>query len=186
MFKRMFILSFLFACASMAGEIYDFYLINEAGERSGPFSLKDGQEIVISEEKFSIQLADSSAVAEKLRNIMLPNVEYGHATLEQAVRHIRSSSRRLDPEGKGIDIIFRDKPRVEQAEDKESLDSESQVDDFFKPGKTTQRTSVDWKPINLEATNLSIAECLSIICEQTDSSWSIENGRVVIERFTDS
>ena len=156
------IVSCLFVCAAMGQNVYDFYLISEAGDKLGPFSLKDGQKISVPEGSYSVQLADTFAVAEKLRTMIIPRVNFENATLEQTVRYLKHKSRLRDLEGGGIDIIFRDKPLDEDEQVEETADSEDMI--------------------TLEVTNVSISQCLSLICKQTNSSWSIVNGRVVIER----
>jgi hypothetical protein len=180
MLKQIIIFSCILVFASRGQNIDRFFLIAEGGEKLGPFSFKDGQKITVPKGKYIMQLADTSQTAKKLRTIILPRIEFENATLDQVVRYLRHKAQNLDPEGKGIDINVRDKPQDKQV--KKNADTAKPGLDEWGMSKTATNKPTRKRYIDLEMTNISMADCLTNICKLTDTNWLIENGRVIIER----
>jgi general secretion pathway protein D len=53
-----------------------------------------------------ISMKNNFLVAQKLRSIVLNNVNFNEATIEDAVRYLTEETRRLDPDGTGINFII--------------------------------------------------------------------------------
>lgn len=45
-------------------------------------------------------------IEQKLETIVLPRIDFEEATIHQVIRFLRDKSRELDPEGKGVSIVF--------------------------------------------------------------------------------
>jgi hypothetical protein len=180
MLKQIIVFSCILAFASRGQNIDNFFLIAEGGEKLGPFSFRDGQIITVPKGKYTMQLEDTSQTAKKLRTIILPRIEFENATLDQVVHFLRHKAKNLDPEGKGIDINVRDTPQDKQV--KTNADTAKPGLDERGMFKTATNKPTRRRYIDLEMTNISMADCLTNICQITDTTWLIKNGRVIIER----
>lgn len=180
MLKKIIVFACLLASVSIGQNIDKFFLITEGDRKLGPFSFKDGQKIRVPKGEYTMQLADTSETAQKLRGIIIPRVYFEHASLDHVVHYLRDKTRQLDPEGKGIDINIRDKPQEKQVE-KDADNAKPGIDEWG-ASETVSNKPTRKKFIDLEVTNISVAECLTNICKKTDTDWLIENGRVIMER----
>ena len=49
---------------------------------------------------------DTDSINKKLKDIILPRIDFEEATIHQVIRYLRDKSRELDPEGKGVSIVY--------------------------------------------------------------------------------
>lgn len=49
---------------------------------------------------------ETNIINEKLKSIVLPRIDFEEATIHQVIRYLRDKSRELDPEGKGVSIVY--------------------------------------------------------------------------------
>jgi general secretion pathway protein D len=52
-----------------------------------------------------VRSLDREGIQQKLRNLILPKVDFSGATLDEAVEYFRVTTKNIDPEGRGIDFV---------------------------------------------------------------------------------
>ena len=54
--------------------------------------------------------SENAALTKKLKSIIIPRVDFKDLTIETAVRQLREQSKKLDPDGVGVNIILKNVP----------------------------------------------------------------------------
>ena len=121
--------------------------------------------------------AGSTYILQKLRNIVIPIIDFEDTSVEEAIDYLRVRSIELDtfemdPAKKGINFFIR-KPRSGAAPDA-GLDADG---GGATPG--SQRIS------ELRLRNVPLAEALNYICEATRLRWSVDDFAVTIKPATE-
>ena len=62
--------------------------------------------LLVSVSTFTLAAEDKNTNIERKLKIVIPKVRFKNVTAEQALDFLRRESRRQDPEGKGINIIY--------------------------------------------------------------------------------
>ncbi len=98
-------------------------------------------------------LAGAGKTPEKARRLVLPRLKFEDATVQQVVQFLRQQSKRLDPEGEGVNFML-------------ELD---------------QRVSAAARPkITLDFRNLPLSEAIRYVCMAGGLQYKIEDYAVII------
>lgn len=121
--------------------------------------------------------AGATYILQKLRNIIVPIIDFEDTSVEEAIDYLRVRSIELDtfeldPEKKGVNFFIRRAPAGGGADD--GLDAGG----GSAPG--TQRIS------ELRLRNVPLAEALNYICEATRLRWSVDEFAVNIKPATET
>ncbi|MBB5351896.1 general secretion pathway protein D [Haloferula luteola] len=121
--------------------------------------------------------AGSTYILQKLRNIVIPVIDFEDTSVEEAIDYLRVRSIELDtmemdPTRKGINFFIR-KPRTGGGD--AGLDAGSESG----PAPGSQRIS------ELRLRNVPLAEALNYICEATRLRWSVDDFAVTIKPATE-
>ena len=115
-------------------------------------------------------------ISNKLRNIIIPVVDFDATTVEEAIDFLRQRSRELDREEldqdrKGINFVIR-KARVEGGADDEALEADGGLGGGGGPGSS---------PIKeLKLRNVPIATVLKYICDQAGLRYKVDEFAVTL------
>ncbi|BCX46528.1 generalpathway protein,type II secretion system [Haloferula helveola] len=123
------------------------------------------------------QGAGATYILQKLRNIVIPIIDFEDTSVEEAIDYLRVRSIELDtfeldPDKKGINFFIR-KPRAAGGAD-DGLEVGGGA-----PEPATQRIS------ELRLRNVPLAEALDYICEATRLRWSVDDFAVTIKPATE-
>jgi len=119
----------------------------------------------------------ATLILQKLKNIIIPIIDFEDTSVEEAIDYLRVRSIELDtwemsPENKGINFVIR-KPRAGGGGD-DGLGADSGGD-------------VGTRRINeLRLRNVPLAEALNYICEATRLRWSVDDFAVTIKPATET
>ncbi|MGB6222558.1 Amuc_1098 family type IV pilus outer membrane protein [Haloferula sp.] len=120
----------------------------------------------------------ATLILQKLRNIIIPIIDFEDTSVEEAIDYLRVRSIELDtwemdPDRKGINFVIR-KPRAGGGDDGLSADGGASAD-------------VGTARINeLRLRNVPLAEALNYICEATRLRWSVDDFAVTIKPATET
>lgn len=124
--------------------------------------------------------AGATYILQKLRNIVVPVIDFEDTSVEEAIDYLRVRSIELDtfeldPEKKGINFFIR-KPQA----------AGGGLDDGLDAGGGGGGADVGTTRINeLRLRNVPLAEALNYICEATRLRWSVDEFAVTIKPATE-
>ncbi|MGE9270735.1 MAG: Amuc_1098 family type IV pilus outer membrane protein [Verrucomicrobiales bacterium] len=122
--------------------------------------------------------AGATYILQKLRNIVIPIIDFEDTSVEEAIDYLRVRSIELDtfeldPEKKGINFFIR-KPQ-----------NEGGLDDGLDPGGSGAGDLGTQRIAELRLRNVPLAEALNYICEATRLRWSVDEFAVTIKPATE-
>jgi hypothetical protein len=91
----------------------DFTLKNTAGETFGPFPIKEGAAIRLDDANYKIASITNTAeqrLRRKLESIVIPEINFKAAPMEEVVDFLRKAAKKNDPAGEGVNIAFTSSP----------------------------------------------------------------------------
>jgi Flp pilus assembly secretin CpaC/tetratricopeptide (TPR) repeat protein len=137
-----------------------------------------------------------SKVQEKLREIVVPKIDFEEATIHQVVSFLKQKSKELDPEGVGVNFFLKLRPAAgagaaaEMAEmaPEPFADDWSDFDDFGAPPVPTRTAPAAPTPsrggvantITMNMDNIELGEAIKYICLGAGLYWRVESNAVVI------
>lgn len=123
----------------------------------------------------SLQSAGATYIVQKLKNIIIPVIDFEDTTLEEAIDYLRTrtvelDTLELDPSMKGLNFVIRHPT------------STSKDDELF--GDFTDPSRIKIPELRLR--NIPINEVLNYICQATRMRWSSDEFAIVIKPATET
>jgi hypothetical protein len=175
---------------SVALHATEFYLADSLGKQYGPFEFKQGNKISIATNEYTIAkvLTSEQKIIEKMKTIIIPNLDFRNANIADVVDFLQTISFELDKEPermkRGLSIVFDDSD-YKKSQQKEPVVSNSDPfaatfsedsDPFAIPQQKTGHRS-----ITLSMRNVSLYDAVNVVCKLCDMKWSIQNSAIMIE-----
>ncbi|QSH42488.1 hypothetical protein P0136_02500 [Lentisphaerota bacterium ZTH] len=124
----------------------------------------------------------TNKLKEKLKSIIIDKINFEDFPLPTAVNYLRVQSKKLDPEGKGVNIFLRITPTGDEvsgnkikageevsASDEEDMDEDSEDVDLSR-----------YPIVNLLLSKKSLYEAIALLCENAQLNFAVEQYSVVI------
>jgi len=146
----------------------EFFLVNSSsGERLGPIGYTNGATVVIGSSSYRLEKADPGApLADRMRSIILPSLEFREARLEDVVNFLISSSATADPAKKGVNIVLHAAPPPARGD--------VAADPFAAaPQGRVQR-------ITLSLHDVSVHDAVNLICQASGMEFAVKERWVEI------
>lgn len=109
----------------------------------------------------------------KKLQIVIPKVRFDNRNLDFVVDFIKRSTRDLDEEGEGLNVIV-------SVDNKEQQAAAPIEDDLGIDEEVAPSVSTDGKKINLDADDIPVGEVIKYICEQVGLKYKVEEFAVII------
>ncbi len=104
------LLQFAFACALIATTCRadQFFLKDAKGKQYGPFEVRQGVKVQAGGQDFEVVKITTprDAVIQAMQRIVLPEVEFKQASIQDVVAFLAKASRENDPEKQGVNIVL--------------------------------------------------------------------------------
>jgi hypothetical protein len=153
----------------------EFWLTNNAtGEKSGPFEFLDGASIVLSNQTFVIQkiLTDDEKVVEKMKKIVIANVEWRQASIDQVINFLVKEM--SEPGQGGRNGLYCGIMRA----DRNPAPRQGSLDDFASFSQTNVVPE-----ITLSARHVSLFDVMEIVTKAAGLTWKVDGKVVVFQKM---
>ena len=178
----------------------EFHLTDASGVKHGPYTYGHGKVLDIQGQLFELSITDpvAHAIIQKMKRIIIPEVEYRAANVHDVFENIEEQASAFDRDAGGHHISFvlnlgdmYERPGMiddpfAQAADPFAAAGPS-ADPFATPvdepaprvaKKPSGRFSVPL--VTFRATHVSIHDVVSIVCEVSNLEWEVKDGVVVV------
>lgn len=151
------------------------------GETFGPFEAASGAEIDLGGRSLVLEVSRTKpeAMAAKLKEIIVPHIEFRQANISDVVNFLVEASRAVDPEKTGTSIVWMD---AEESVDPPPPGGEWGGDGAEWPGSRWTPPPDSQRTVTLNLRRVSLYDALSIIAEAAGLSWEIDASGVVMVR----
>lgn len=132
------------------------------------------------EQERTNQRPPEAAVLEALNRIILPEVSFRQAHIQEVIEYLIEASREFDPENEGVNIIL-NLHTPPSAEEREKRPREWTF--FFDDSEQDQRGTEkqDVPPVTFTARQISLQETLRIVTELTNLRYRLRGNVVFVE-----
>jgi hypothetical protein len=161
----------------------EFHLTDATGKTYGPFEFKHGERLSIAGQEYTIAkvLTKEQEITEKMKSIIIPEVEFRQANVHDVIRYLQEASVDFDskPEQshRGVSCVLHLGPPAPTAS---AEPTDPFADPFAEPPKAQSRTP-DTPLITFSARHISLHDVINIVCKICDLKWTIQNSVVMIE-----
>jgi general secretion pathway protein D len=129
------------------------------------------------------------ALEARLADIMIPNINFQSARIQDVIETLVLASRENDPEGHGVNIIFMDPDLADDGGRAGAPAAAPQTDIFGMPvaggdrDRPAARAAGQIRPITLSVRNISLLDALQLVTEIAGLYYRIERNIVIIDRI---
>lgn len=127
------------------------------------------------------------ALESRLSEIMIPNINFQSARIQDVIETLVLASRENDPAGHGVNIIFMDPDLADGGGSAAGPAASPQTDIFGLPAPTADRSGPSpagrIRPITLSVRNISLLDALQLVTEIAGLYYRIERNIVIIDRI---
>jgi general secretion pathway protein D len=119
---------------------------------------------------------ETSSIQKKLNDIKIDKIEFDEVSVQTAVKYLKTRSRELDPDGKGVNILL----RLSSGEAPAAAPAAAEPADGAEPPVPTPAASSAMPTITMLVDNIPLGEAIRYICRGANLKYRIEKYAVVI------
>ncbi|MDT8390784.1 MAG: hypothetical protein RRC34_09790 [Lentisphaeria bacterium] len=134
---------------------------------------------------------EASLINEKLKSIVLPHIDFEEATIHQVIRYLRDKSRELDPDGKGVSIVYQSgegeqettEAPAKPAADDGAFDFDDGGAGWDNGGGAAPATPVAAPAggtVTIAATDIPLGDAIRFVCESANLDFLVTEYAVLI------
>lgn len=161
----------------------DFHLTDATGKKYGPFEFKQGTTLSIAGKEYTITkvLTKEQKILEKMKTIIIPEIEFRQANVHDAIAFLQSQSAEFDRTSerrqRGVSFVFN--PGSPSATPTVSAHT-VEADPWGAP-PVAKRKRPEVPLITFSARDISLLEVINIVCKVSNQQWTIQDGVVMVE-----
>ena len=139
---------------------------------------------------------EETKVQEKIREIIIPELEFNEATIHQVISFLRKKSKELDPEGKGINIVLylptergaggqgrttTEEPGFPEAAPEDAWEwPEEGEGEPAEPAEAGEAPPPGSRTITLEMSDIPLGDAIKFVCQAANLDYVVERNAIVI------
>lgn len=162
-------------------------------------------DVLSDQETEAVVKPETTKIERKLETIILPRIDFEEATIHQVIRYLRDKSRELDPEGKGVSIVFQKGGQDQEEEPafdaggpgpatEPGFDFGEDVDDWGIEGTDTMEPGLETPTgtgaattagqpggtVTIAATDIPLGDAIRFVCESAGLEYVVTQYAVII------
>ena len=161
----------------------EFHLTDATGKKHGPFEFTQGATLSIAGQEYTVSkiLTREQKIQDKMKTIIIPEMDFRHANIHDVIDFLRHASTDLDLKSdrhhRGVNFVL-SLPRPQHA-------MRATADPFEEILKA-QPLETEVPLITFPVRDVSLHDAINIICKVGGLQWSIQDSVVMIEKKEES